>query len=99
MSFVCDGLEGLPPDAIVGTSSLRRLVLLRSELDRLGRTDVRIEPLRGNLDTRLRKLDEGQYHAIVLAAAGLQRLGLESRIRHIFEPDQSLPAAGQGALG
>lgn len=99
VSAVCDGLEGLPPDAIVGTSSLRRLVLLRSELDRLGRTDVRIEPLRGNLDTRLRKLDEGQYHAIVLAAAGLQRLGLENRIRHIFEPDQSLPAAGQGALG
>ena len=83
----------------MGTSSLRRLVLLREALDALGRQDVRIEPLRGNLDTRLRKLDEGQYHAIVLAAAGLKRLKLESRIRHSFEPAESLPAAGQGALG
>ena len=95
----CAGLEDLPNQAVVGTSSLRRLVLLRGELDALGRQDVRIEPLRGNLDTRLRKLDEGQYHAIVLAAAGLKRLGLEARIRQMFEPEQSLPAAGQGALG
>ena len=95
----CDGLADLPPGAVVGTSSLRRLVLLRESLDRLGRQDVRIEPLRGNLDTRLRKLDEGQYHAIILAAAGLKRLGLGARIRAIFEPAQSLPAAGQGALG
>jgi hydroxymethylbilane synthase len=95
----CTGLADLPPDAVVGTSSLRRLVLLREALDRLGRQDVRIEPLRGNLDTRLRKLDEGQYHAIVLAAAGLKRLGLSARIRTIFDPEQSLPAAGQGALG
>ena len=99
VSPACATLADLPPDAIVGTSSLRRLVLLRAALDALGRQDVRIEPLRGNLDTRLRKLDEGGYHAIVLAAAGLKRLGLESRIRAIFEPDQSLPAAGQGALG
>ncbi len=83
----CAGLAELPADAVVGTSSLRRLVLLRESLDR------------GNLDTRLRKLDEGQYHAIVLAAAGLKRLGLGERIRHIFEPADSLPAAGQGALG
>jgi hydroxymethylbilane synthase len=89
----------LPANAVVGTSSLRRLVLLREALDALGRGDVRIEPLRGNLDTRLRKLDEGQYHAIVLAAAGLKRLGLSERIRHIFDPAESLPAAGQGALG
>jgi hydroxymethylbilane synthase len=95
----CAGLADLPPDGVVGTSSLRRLVLLREALDRLGRQDVRIEPLRGNLDTRLRKLDEGQYHAIVLAAAGLKRLGLSARIRTIFDPEQSLPAAGQGALG
>ena len=95
----CAGLADLPPGAVVGTSSLRRLVLLRDALHALGRQDVRIEPLRGNLDTRLRKLDEGQYHAIVLAAAGLKRLGLSSRIRAIFEPTQSLPAAGQGALG
>ena len=99
VSPVCASLAELPPDAVVGTSSLRRLVLLREALDVLGRQDVRIEPLRGNLDTRLRKLDEGQYQAIVLAAAGLKRLGLSLRIRTIFEPAQSLPAAGQGALG
>ncbi len=94
-----DGLADLPPGAVVGTSSLRRQVLLRAALDARGRADVRIEPLRGNLDTRLRKLDEGRYHAIVLAAVGLKRLGLEGRIRRIFEPAESLPAAGQGALG
>jgi len=63
------------------------------------RPDLKIEPLRGNLDTRLRKLDDGQYDAIVLAAAGLKRLGLGGRIRQTFEPEQMLPAAGQGALG
>ena len=63
------------------------------------RPDLKIEPLRGNLDTRLRKLDEGQYDAIVLAAAGLKRLGLSARIRGVFEPAEMLPAAGQGALG
>ena len=99
VSAGCATLADLPQGAVVGTSSLRRQVLLRAALDQLGRADVRIEPLRGNLDTRLRKLDEGGYHAIVLAAAGLKRLGLESRIRMVFEPDQSLPAAGQGALG
>jgi hydroxymethylbilane synthase len=87
-------LDELPQGAVVGTSSLRRVVLLRAL-----RPDLRIEPLRGNLDTRLRKLDEGQYDAIVLAAAGLKRLGLEERIRVAFEPDTMLPAAGQGALG
>jgi hydroxymethylbilane synthase len=87
-------LEDLPAGAVVGTSSLRRTVLLRAL-----RPDLKIEPLRGNLDTRLRKLDDGQYAGIVLAAAGLKRLGLSSRIRHIFETDQMLPAAGQGALG
>jgi hydroxymethylbilane synthase len=80
--------------ARVGTSSLRRVVQLRAL-----RSDLLIEPLRGNLDTRLRKLDEGQYHAIVLAAAGLKRLGLASRIRSEFPTDQMLPCAGQGALG
>jgi hydroxymethylbilane synthase len=95
----CSGLADLPVNAVVGTSSLRRLVLLREALAGLGRNDVRIEPLRGNLDTRLRKLDDGQYQAIVLAAAGLKRLGLSDRIRHIFEPTEMLPAAGQGALG
>jgi len=87
-------LDELPQGAVVGTSSLRRVVLLRAQ-----RPDLRIEPLRGNLDTRLRKLDEGHYDAIVLAAAGLKRLGLEDRIRIAFDPDTMLPAAGQGALG
>ena len=87
-------LTDLPQGAVVGTSSLRRVVLLRSL-----RPDLKIEPLRGNLDTRLRKLDDGNYDAIVLAAAGLKRLGLEQRIRQVFEPEQMLPAAGQGALG
>ncbi|HET7793574.1 MAG TPA: hydroxymethylbilane synthase [Rhizobacter sp.] len=87
-------LDELPQGACVGTSSLRRVVLLRAL-----RPDLRIEPLRGNLDTRLRKLDEGQYDAIVLAAAGLKRLGLADRIRSIFDPEQMIPAAGQGALG
>ena len=87
-------LEDLPQGAVVGTSSLRRTVLLRAL-----RPDLRIEPLRGNLDTRLRKLDEGQYAGIVLAAAGLKRLGLAARIRHTFDTAQMLPAAGQGALG
>jgi hydroxymethylbilane synthase len=87
-------LEALPMGAVVGTSSLRRVVLLQAI-----RPDLRIEPLRGNLDTRLRKLDDGHYDAIVLAAAGLKRLGLAQRIRATFEPAQMLPAAGQGALG
>jgi hydroxymethylbilane synthase len=89
-----DSLAALPAGACVGTSSLRRLVQLHAL-----RPDLRIEPLRGNLDTRLRKLDEGQYDAIVLAAAGLKRLGLGRRIRARFDPAQMLPAAGQGALG
>ncbi|EHR70243.1 porphobilinogen deaminase [Burkholderiales bacterium JOSHI_001] len=87
-------LAALPQGAVVGTSSLRRVVQLLAV-----RPDLRIEPLRGNLDTRLRKLDEGGYDAIVLAAAGLKRLGLGARIRATFEVDQMIPAAGQGALG
>ncbi len=87
-------LEDLPQGAVVGTSSLRRTVLLRAL-----RPELKIDTLRGNLDTRLRKLDEGQYAGIVLAAAGLKRLELTSRIRYIFETAQMLPAAGQGALG
>ena len=87
-------LADLPQGACVGTSSLRRVALLLAQ-----RPDLRIEPLRGNLDTRLRKLDEGHYDAIVLAAAGLVRLGLGERIRARFSAAQMLPAAGQGALG
>jgi hydroxymethylbilane synthase len=86
-------LAALPVGACVGTSSLRRVVQLLSL-----RPDLRVEPLRGNLDTRLRKLDEGHYDAIVLAAAGLIRLGLAARIAQRFECEQMLPAAGQGAL-
>jgi hydroxymethylbilane synthase len=90
------GLTGahLPLGAVVGTSSLRRTVLLQSL-----RPDLKIEPLRGNLDTRLKKLDDGQYAGIVLAAAGLKRLGLKDRIRHIFDLNTMVPAAGQGAIG
>lgn len=87
-------LAELPHGAVVGTSSLRRLVLLKAL-----RPDLKIEPLRGNLDTRLRKLDEGQYDAIVLAAAGLKRLEMPERIRASFATADMLPAAGQGALG
>ena len=87
-------LEEMPAGAVVGTSSLRRAAQIRRRHPRL---DVR--PLRGNLDTRLGKLDRGEYDAIVLAAAGLKRLGLVERIRGLLPPSISLPAAGQGALG
>jgi hydroxymethylbilane synthase len=87
-------LDELPRGACVGTSSLRRVTQLKNL-----RPDLRIEPVRGNLDTRLRKLDEGQYDAIVLAAAGLKRLALEGRIRQYFAVDAMIPCAGQGALG
>ncbi|KAI5913602.1 hydroxymethylbilane synthase [Thauera sp. 2A1] len=87
-------LAEMPPGAIVGTSSLRRESQLHAQFPFLGVTS-----LRGNLDTRLRKLDEGQYDAIILAAAGLTRLGLTDRIRSVLPSEVSLPAAGQGALG
>ena len=87
-------LDELPQGARVGTSSLRRVVQLMAL-----RPDLQIEPVRGNLDTRLRKLDDGHYHAIVLAAAGLKRLGLGERIRQRFDEAQMIPCAGQGALG
>ena len=86
-------LAALPRGAVVGTSSLRREAILRAAYPGL-----RIETLRGNLDTRLRKLDDGQYDAIILAAAGLIRLGLEPRITTLLSPEESLPAPGQGAL-
>jgi len=87
-------LEDLPAGSIVGTSSLRRQSQLQARFPHL-----KIESLRGNLQTRLRKLDEGQYAAIILAAAGLIRLELGSRIRQLITPEQSIPAVGQGALG
>jgi hydroxymethylbilane synthase len=87
-------LAALPKGAKVGTSSLRREVSLKA-----ARPDLEIGPMRGNVDTRLRKVDEGQCDAIVLARAGLVRLGLEDRATEILEPEISLPAVGQGALG
>jgi hydroxymethylbilane synthase len=87
-------LEALPEGAVVGTSSLRREALLRRHYPALN-----IQSLRGNLDTRLKKLDAGQYDAIILAAAGLTRLKLDARIRNLIAPEQFLPAPGQGALG
>jgi hydroxymethylbilane synthase len=87
-------LEDLPAGAVVGTSSLRRQSQLQARLPHLV-----IESLRGNLQTRLRKLDEGQYAAIILAAAGLIRLGLKDRITQLIEAELSIPAVGQGALG
>jgi hydroxymethylbilane synthase len=86
-------LAGLPGGARVGTSSLRREAQLR-ERDPL----LDVVPLRGNVNTRLRKLDEGRYDAIILAAAGLKRLGLAARIASLLDPEESLPAVGQGAL-
>jgi len=88
-----DSLADLPAGAIVGTSSLRRQSLIAARYP-----DLVIKPLRGNLDTRLGKLDRGDYAAIILAAAGLKRLGLPQRIRSLLDPAHSLPAAGQGAM-
>lgn len=87
-------LDALPPGSVVGTSSLRRESQLRARFPRL-----QVQPLRGNVQTRLRKLDEGQFAAIILAAAGLKRLGLADRITALLSPELSLPAVGQGALG
>jgi len=87
-------LEDLPAGARVGTSSIRRIVQLKA-----ARPDVEAIPLRGNVDTRLRKLDAGDYDALILAAAGLERLGLGDRITHLLEPPAFWPAVAQGALG
>lgn len=89
-----DDLASLPHGSVVGTSSLRRQSQIQARFPHL-----KIESLRGNVQTRLRKLDEGQYAAIILAAAGLIRLGLGDRIRSFITPEESIPAVGQGALG
>ncbi|WP_225086106.1 hydroxymethylbilane synthase [Pectobacterium colocasium] len=89
-----DSLEQLPEGSCVGTSSLRRQCQLRAR-----RPDLVIRDLRGNVGTRLSKLDSGDYDAIILAVAGLKRLGLEERIRSALSPEESLPAVGQGAIG
>jgi hydroxymethylbilane synthase len=91
---VITSIKSLPKGATVGTSSPRRLAQLRNLRD-----DLIIKDLRGNVDTRLRKLDEGQYDALVLACAGLRRLGMESRISAALPSSEMLPAVGQGALG
>lgn len=87
-------LDELENGARIGSSSLRRQAQLR-----MLRPDLVVEPLRGNVNTRLSKLDAGEFDAIILAAAGLERLGFENRITHAFTPDQMLPAAGQGVVG
>ena len=88
-----EGFSDLPYNALVGTSSLRRQAQIRA-----ARPDLRLEPIRGNVGTRLRKLDEGQFDAIILAAAGLHRLGLAGRITEHLSTELVLPAVGQGAL-
>jgi hydroxymethylbilane synthase len=89
-----NSIDELPQGATVGTSSLRRECQLRTY-----RPDLKVLPLRGNVNTRLAKLDDGQFDAIILAMAGLKRLGFDDRIRSALTPEQSLPAIGQGALG
>jgi hydroxymethylbilane synthase len=94
VSNTAQALAELPVGARVGTGSHRRQAQLRNL-----RSDLQVVGIRGNVDTRLRKLDEGQYDAIILAEAGLRRLGWENRIRELLEPPRMLPAPGQGALG
>lgn len=93
VSADCERLAELPPGSVVGTSSLRREAQIRGRHPKLV-----VQPLRGNVETRLAKLDRGDFAAIVLAVAGLRRLGLGDRIRAALAPDESLPAVGQGAL-
>jgi len=88
-----EDLAGLPERPVIGTSSLRRAIQLKALLP-----DCEIRPVRGNLQTRLRKLDEGRFDALVLAAAGLRRMGLEDRVSRVFSVDEIIPAAGQGIL-
>lgn len=87
-------LESMPAGSVVGTASLRRELMLRSKFPNLV-----VKPVRGNVGTRLRKLDSGEYDALIMASAGLKRLGLEERIREIISDEISLPSPGQGALG
>ncbi len=87
-------LHDLPANAVIGTSSLRRQTQIREKFPA-----ITLDWLRGNVNTRLKKLDDGEYDAIILAAAGLKRLGFEDRIRSYLEPEVSLPAIGQGAIG
>ncbi len=94
LSLKYDDIYQMEKDSILGTSSLRR----KAQIKRLNK-QIKIEDLRGNVDTRLRKLEEGQYDAIILAYAGLKRLGLEDKVKKIFSPDEVIPAVCQGFLG
>ena len=94
VSNTFESLDALPAGSVVGTSSLRRQAQLLAR-----RPDLKIHFLRGNVNTRLAKLDAGEYDAIILAAAGLIRLGFEARIRASISAEHSLPAGGQGAVG
>lgn len=94
VSNTYDSLDAMPADSVVGTSSLRRQSQLLA-----ARPDLTVRFLRGNVNTRLAKLDQGEYDAIILAAAGLLRLEMRDRIRAFMSPEQSLPAGGQGAVG
>ncbi len=94
LSVHYDSLTAIPEGGLVGSASLRRQCQIRA-----ARPDLRVETLRGSVNTRLAKLDEGQFDAIILAASGLKRLGLDGRITRILPPEESLPAVGQGALG
>ena len=89
-----ESLESMPAGSVVGTASLRRELMLRSRFPHL-----KVKPVRGNVGTRLKKLDSGEYDALVMASAGFKRLGLKDRIREIISDDVSLPSPGQGALG
>lgn len=89
-----DSLESMPAGSVVGTASLRRELMLRSRFPHLV-----VKPVRGNVGTRLKKLDSGEYDALVMASAGFKRLGLKERVREIISEDISLPSPGQGALG
>src|SRR5690606_19411211 len=90
VSTTHEAIDALPPRSVVGTSSLRRQAQLMAR-----RPDLQIRFLRGNVNTRLAKLDAGEYDAIILAAAGLKRLGFDDRIRSAIAPELSLPAGGQ----
>jgi hydroxymethylbilane synthase len=94
VSVKFSSLDSLPKNAVLGTTSLRRQSQLLAQ-----RSDLKFTAMRGNVDTRLRKLDEGQVHGLILAAAGLERLGLMQWVRQYFSPDVMCPAPGQGALG
>lgn len=94
LSVKYNSLDEMPAGAVLGTSSLRRKAQILEK-----RKDLVIKDLRGNVDTRIRKLEEGQYDGIILAYAGLKRLGLENKVKQIFEPDYMIPAVAQGFLG